>query len=384
MRLHRVPWRSIQRTGSLNQLVTAARAGNYSRLTIARDGIVKYREPLGIAGNTSAAAAFIPALIGQKWYWVPEIDLIALPGCVFTTQHSVPIFKNFLVCDELEYNSDVRSLGGFIDSQQDGLTLNGAVQDRIRQAAWVPEGTLFVHPRFHQNYTHWHTEALTQLDVIGAIAGSVGAIGVPRLQGFKRASVDLWGDPGKPVVELTEPAYRTALGFVLTHSLFRTWLHPATARALKRLRSAAHARVGVQDAAARYPVYLSRQDSKFRPVGNEADVCAALAARGFRIVIASELTFEEQARTFAEASLIVSPHGSGLTNMIYARPETPVLELRPMHAKGRSPFFDRSWTPPETPNAGMRGRRAVHGRPPRGGMAGITVLRDPGRGADGG
>ena len=75
---------------------------------------------------------------------------------------------------------------------------------------------------------------------------------------------------------------------------------------------------------------------------NEAALCEALHARGFEIVVASRLSYAEQVRAFASANLLVSPHGAGLTNLLYTPLATRVVELRPMHAAGRSPLWDKS------------------------------------------
>ena len=42
-----------------------------------------------------------------------------------------------------------------------------------------------------------------------------------------------------------------------------------------------------------------------------------------------KLSFAEQARHFHSADLVLSPHGAQLTNAVYARPCTVVLELMP-------------------------------------------------------
>ncbi|MBP8962226.1 MAG: glycosyltransferase family 61 protein [Opitutaceae bacterium] len=76
-------------------------------------------------------------------------------------------------------------------------------------------------------------------------------------------------------------------------------------------------------------LYLARGPSALRPMLNEAEVCAALLRRGFEIVNCASLSVKEQARRFAEARLIVAPHGSAMTNIVFCRPGTTVIELIP-------------------------------------------------------
>jgi capsular polysaccharide biosynthesis protein len=53
--------------------------------------------------------------------------------------------------------------------------------------------------------------------------------------------------------------------------------------------------------------------------------------RGFEIVVPGALTLTEQIRVFREASLVVGPHGAGLTNIVFCEPGTIVYELVPDH-----------------------------------------------------
>jgi hypothetical protein len=73
-------------------------------------------------------------------------------------------------------------------------------------------------------------------------------------------------------------------------------------------------------------IYISRDKAKTRRVRNEAAVVALLSAHGFDRYFLEDLSFEEQVRLFHQASIVVAPHGAGLTNLIFAG-EIPVVEL---------------------------------------------------------
>lgn len=49
---------------------------------------------------------------------------------------------------------------------------------------------------------------------------------------------------------------------------------------------------------------------------------------GFEYVITSNMTLDEEIELFGEAEAVVAPYGAALTNVLFARPGTPVLELR--------------------------------------------------------
>jgi capsular polysaccharide biosynthesis protein len=73
-------------------------------------------------------------------------------------------------------------------------------------------------------------------------------------------------------------------------------------------------------------MYLSREGAK-REVLNEAEVRQVVSSYDLEVIESMPVDVEEQIRMFSEASLIVSPHGSGLTNLVWCSPGTRVIEL---------------------------------------------------------
>ncbi|MBW4533838.1 MAG: tetratricopeptide repeat protein [Pleurocapsa minor HA4230-MV1] len=74
-------------------------------------------------------------------------------------------------------------------------------------------------------------------------------------------------------------------------------------------------------------IYVSRARAKNRRLVNEIEVSQLLTKLGFVTVFLEEMSFLEQVKTFASAKMIVSPHGSGLTNLVFCSPHTQVVEL---------------------------------------------------------
>ena len=74
-------------------------------------------------------------------------------------------------------------------------------------------------------------------------------------------------------------------------------------------------------------IYVSRARAKNRRLVNELEVSQLLTKSGFVTVFLEEMSFLEQVKIFANAKMIVSPHGSGLTNLVFCSPHTQVVEL---------------------------------------------------------
>lgn len=106
--------------------------------------------------------------------------------------------------------------------------------------------------------------------------------------------------------------------------------HPKPSPAECRwLRERMHEAVGVEsaeDTNSANRIYISRQGATRRRVRNEAAVMDTLRPYGFERYALEELSVAEQVRLFANAEAVVSPHGAGLANTVYAD-STAVVEL---------------------------------------------------------
>jgi capsular polysaccharide biosynthesis protein len=79
-------------------------------------------------------------------------------------------------------------------------------------------------------------------------------------------------------------------------------------------------------------LFLSRRGVGGRQLANEAELQAALEARGFVPVQPEKLSVAEQAQLLGSARCVVAPHGAALTNLVFAPPGALLLELfHPQH-----------------------------------------------------
>jgi capsular polysaccharide biosynthesis protein len=81
-------------------------------------------------------------------------------------------------------------------------------------------------------------------------------------------------------------------------------------------------------------LYVSRADATRRRLLNESQVLNVLAPLGFECVVPGRMSFEEQARTFAEAHVVVAICGAGLANMVFMPPGGMAVMLSPSSVPG--------------------------------------------------
>ncbi|MCL9662780.1 glycosyltransferase family 61 protein [Paenibacillus hunanensis] len=80
-------------------------------------------------------------------------------------------------------------------------------------------------------------------------------------------------------------------------------------------------------------IYIARGNAHNRKVENEQEVIQYLEQADFKIIYLEHYSVQEQVNIFYNAEVIVAPHGAGLTNLVFCRKETKVLEIfQPMYA----------------------------------------------------
>ena len=81
----------------------------------------------------------------------------------------------------------------------------------------------------------------------------------------------------------------------------------------------------------RLRLYLARPTGVRRGVANEAELRPVLEAAGIEPVVMDGRSVREQALLMARADVVVAPHGGALTNTVFCRPGTRVVELLSRH-----------------------------------------------------
>ncbi|OZH55087.1 hypothetical protein AFK68_06810, partial [Hydrocoleum sp. CS-953] len=118
--------------------------------------------------------------------------------------------------------------------------------------------------------------------------------------------------------ELVVPSYPSYLG----------WLQPWGLKFLREvfLRGVTNNKSDFSER-----IYIGRGNARYRRVMNEEEVVEILSQLGFTYITPESMSLENQIATFAHAKIIVAPHGSGLTNIVFCNPGTKVIELFSPH-----------------------------------------------------
>ena len=85
-------------------------------------------------------------------------------------------------------------------------------------------------------------------------------------------------------------------------------------------------------------LYIKRKYRR-RGVENESEVVEFLEAKGFHCIDFEEYSIDDQISMMSNASFIVASHGAGLANIIFAKPNTVLIEFLPEDEHPRSSFW---------------------------------------------
>jgi len=175
-------------------------------------------------------------------------------------------------------------------------------------------------------YFHWMTEALPRLLVANA-AGFQGSLLLPsnlRSYSFVEASLNplfsgkvVYTDKINKCKRLSVPTPIAQSG-IYNEGLMKSL------RSIYFKASASFAERAILSDR----IYISRSKASKRRVLNEDELIPVLERYGFQLVFMEDHDFQSQVSICQAAKFLISNHGGGLTNMLYMKEGSSVLELR--------------------------------------------------------
>ena len=107
------------------------------------------------------------------------------------------------------------------------------------------------------------------------------------------------------------------------------------------IHKAAYTRFGIAYNRTSYNriLYISRSDARYRKVVNEEEVMDALRTIDAHSLMMKfgNISFEQQVQIVANTDLLISIHGAQLTNALFMRPGSGVIEI--FNPKLKTPFY---------------------------------------------
>ncbi|HEV7743974.1 MAG TPA: glycosyltransferase family 61 protein [Pyrinomonadaceae bacterium] len=188
-----------------------------------------------------------------------------------------------------------------------------------RVALWITDDWSY-------GYFHWLTDALTRLYVVRERVNQLVLLlpAAYETLDFVQASLKCFGVTEVDYVRQSE-VIRCRRLLVPTHTAPSGHYNEEAIRGVRALLLNCH---GAAESGGSERIYVSRGRAPKRRILNDDATLAVLEEFGFETIYAEDYSFAQQVEIFSRARYVVSNHGAGLTNMLFAREGGSVLELR--------------------------------------------------------
>jgi capsular polysaccharide biosynthesis protein len=178
-------------------------------------------------------------------------------------------------------------------------------------------------------YYHWLFQLLPRFELMrraGICAESVDYFVVNDLsKRFQRESMQAVGiDIGK-IIESSKVPYLKARRLIVPSIALGGGCYPSWM--CQFLKNTFLKNPTVESRGSGRRIYISRGLATYRRVLNEDDVVRLLGHHGFEVIKSEGLSMWEQAELMASCEAVVAPHGGGLSNLVFCRPGTKVIEI---------------------------------------------------------
>ncbi|MBO0348031.1 glycosyltransferase family 61 protein [Phormidium pseudopriestleyi FRX01] len=181
-----------------------------------------------------------------------------------------------------------------------------------------------------QVYFHWMLNVLPRLDLLRKGPGSFDEIDKFLVNGishpFERETLIHLGIPESKIIESNRYPHIKAQTLLVPSipgkpgNVIPLWT-------CEFLRKEFLDETLLEDSTRPERLYITRSKATHRRVINETEIVAYLKNHEFQTVELESIPLSEQILLFSLAKVIVAPHGGGLTNVVFCKPGTKIIEL---------------------------------------------------------
>lgn len=244
----------------------------------------------------------------------PAAYVAVMPGGRVCSTYNVVTPDNRLVWDvSIEYNKFYQEHSLF-------------QYTKMPQATFLQESAAVLTHCASNYYFHWMFDVLPRLHLLRQSGINVekyimNKIGEAR---FKHQTLSILGIDQSQIIETHFDFHLTAKRLIVP-SLPGGSNYPKWATEFLRKEFMQDRKIGPKNGYER--IYINRSQASYRKVLNEQQVIDFLANYGFKSITLENMALDDQIRLFSSAKVIVSPHGGGLTNLVFCSPNTKVIEF---------------------------------------------------------
>lgn len=218
-------------------------------------------------------------------------------------------------------------------------------------------------------YFHWINDIINKLALIDLFEIEYDYICIPQYKPYMQETLQLWGitpekiiptqlgmcfQADKVIIQTSpndlNPEIQTCSNYmqkITTHYLRKKLLPTALQKSTATFSS---------------KVFISRKDAQGRrPIPNEDEIFELFAAHGFQRYNLADMSLADQITLFHKATDIACFHGAGLTNILFCKPHTNIIEIFHNHYALEYWYLSKILNLHYTYIDGMNGQKVMHG-----------------------
>jgi capsular polysaccharide biosynthesis protein len=202
----------------------------------------------------------------------------------------------------------------------------------LPRITYIPEVLGVITFQVSFNYFHWMFDVLPRLELLRQSGFEFDKILINRGKYYRKEycqyqdeSLQLLGIPKDQLIESDSETHLLAKELIVSSPTSYTAY--VSKSICEFLRKEFLEKGKIPKGSGYERIFISREDASHRPLLNENEVYGVLETYGFKKVQLSTLSFIEKIQLFQSAKVIVSPHGAGLTNIVFCNPAAMVIEL---------------------------------------------------------
>jgi hypothetical protein len=224
-----------------------------------------------------------------------------------------------------------RAIYEFINALGDGILREGVGSEKATESAVVMTG------QWVDNYHHWLIDYLPRLallrDADNLEGDELNIVLRENPEEWMLKSINMLGYNEEDIIYWSEGSLKVDKLIVPSHTRYthegqkkynKKW--PVySSEGLKRVSKMLKDTINHEISKGKF-VYISRADADSRRVINEEELIKEVHNYGFESYKLSNISFKDQVKLFSSSEVIISPHGAGLSNMIFSD-DPIVIEL---------------------------------------------------------
>lgn len=176
-------------------------------------------------------------------------------------------------------------------------------------------------------YFHWLFDILPRINLLELAYINYREVDyflVDNRTNFQQETLEMFGIPLEKILPLSFPLHIQATNLIIpSFPSAIAWMPSWSCKCLqdKILNNKTINHKG------RKKLYISRNNTSNRRLINEEEIINLLQNYDFEVVNLELLSVKQQGKLLSQAEIVISPHGSGLSNLVFCQPNTKVIEI---------------------------------------------------------